>query len=53
MVNLGIGLRFKFSSEHVGYCLHPYEVHELSDIDSLAPESVDFDINSFIDSTKQ
>lgn len=33
--------------------LERYEVRELSDIDSLAPESVDFDINSFIDSTKQ
>ena len=33
--------------------LERYEVRELSDIDSLAPKSVDFDINSFIDSTKQ
>lgn len=33
--------------------LERYEVHELSDIDNLAPESVDFDINSFIDSSEQ
>ena len=33
--------------------LERYEIRELSDIGSLAPESVDFDINSFIDSTEK
>ena len=33
--------------------LERYEIRELSDIGRLAPESVDFDINSFIDSTEQ
>ncbi len=33
--------------------LERYEIRELADIGSLAPESVDFDINSFIDSTEK
>ena len=33
--------------------LERYEVRELAELRNLAPESVDFDINSFIDSTEK